>query len=170
MPMYTKYDIYKKILLTIFIAFALWWGRKKVLWEIATAATSVIFCDIICSQILKKGIARIRPCHVLDSVHVIDGCSSSFSMPSNHAANTFSAITVICLLYPKATFFLLPAGLVLAISRVYMGAHYPSDVLAGMMIGMVCGGTALYLKGFFEKRWRASKIEGKSNKKNIDKE
>jgi len=101
---------------------------------------------------------------------MLGGCSSSFSMPSNHAANTFCAITVICFLYPKATILLLPAGLVLAISRVYMGVHYPSDVFAGMMVGIVCGSAALYLKGSIEKRWQVLKVEVKVNKKNIDKE
>lgn len=162
MPAYTDYDIYKKILLTLFILFALWWGRKKVLWEIVTAGAGVILCDVVCSQILKKCIARIRPCHVLENVYTIGGCSSSFSMPSNHAANTFCAITVFCLLYPKATFVLLPAGLLLALSRVYLGAHYPSDVLAGMIIGMIFGSTALYLKGRIEKRWVVSKVAEKN--------
>ena len=103
-------------------------------------STTIVLSDSIGHYILKEGIQRLRPCHVLpqDIIGIVS-CSNSFSFPSNHAANTFAAATLLSLCFRKATFLFFVFALIVCYSRVYLKMHYPTDVLGGMIFGSAMG-------------------------------
>lgn len=94
--------------------------------------------------VLKNAVGRARPCSALEGVRLITKCPRSFSMPSGHALSSFAFATPLFYLtgnhanrlmrlYP-----LLLASLI-AFSRVYLGVHYPSDIVAGGLLGALIG-------------------------------
>ncbi len=107
------------------------------------AVLGVILLIVVTDQtgykILKEFFQRIRPCNaLLDAVTPL-GCTGSFSFPSNHAVNNFAAAVFFYRLFPNLKYPLFITASLVAISRVYLGLHYPSDILGGAIIGSVFG-------------------------------
>jgi len=122
-------------------------GKKAGL-MLVVALGSVALADAA-GHLLKDLFARQRPCSALEHVHLLAGCGSSFSMPSNHASNAFG-FAMTYLFFRRSALnplFLIVAGLV-GFSRVYVGVHYPFDVAAGTVVGSAaaCASIALYKK------------------------
>ncbi len=91
--------------------------------------------DQVCSNLFKDLIDRLRPCLTLSDVHLLVNCGPGKSMPSSHAANNFNLAVILSYFFPRfrASFFTI-ASLV-ALSRVYVGVHYPSDIIVGAILG-----------------------------------
>jgi len=113
-------------------------GRLAVLGIILAILVSDQFGDLI-----KHTLQRIRPCNALDDVRKIIGCAGGYSFPSNHAVNNFTAAFFFYKLYPNLKIPLFITATLIALSRVYLGVHYPSDILGGAIIGSAIG----YLMG-----------------------
>lgn len=112
----------------------------------------VAFSDATGHRILKEFFERARPCNALVDAITPLGRNGTFSFPSNHAFNSFAVATFFYKLYPKLKWVLLITAALVAISRVYLGLHYPSDIVAGALLGILVGyGFAYfqtkYLKG-----------------------
>ncbi|MDP2688949.1 MAG: phosphatase PAP2 family protein [Deltaproteobacteria bacterium] len=97
---------------------------------VAVVGTSDLTCNAF-----KHLFMRIRPCHALEGVRLLVGCGGAYSMPSGHATNIFAAMVFLSLRYKKVSPFFLAIASVVAYSRVYVGAHYPSDVVVGAALG-----------------------------------
>jgi membrane-associated phospholipid phosphatase len=85
---------------------------------------------------LKELFARPRPCAALEGVSLLVGCGGSFSMPSNHAADSFAfAVPFYLMTKSRLRYALLAEAALVALSRPYVGVHYPSDIAVGALLG-----------------------------------
>lgn len=109
-------------------------------WITASALAIAIFVtDHIVVDFIKEEVARLRPCHVLDYVRLLVPCGGGKSFPSAHAANNFAAAAVLSFSYSKFKWVFYIIAFLIAFSRVYIGVHYPSDIIAGGIIGFAIG-------------------------------
>ncbi len=115
-------------------------GRKG---KIAVIGSIILITisDQFSSTFLKNWVMRIRPCQVLDAKILADSvdCPSSFSFPSSHAVNNFAVAIFFLRLFPKYKWILLITAFLVALSRTYVGVHYPSDIFFGGLIGAALG-------------------------------
>ena len=125
-----------------FLPFFVWVlvkDRKKALLLLILGVVSVLVADWA-GNTLKHLFARIRPCHVLDDVRLLVGCGRAFSFPSNHAVNACAfALPFLVMVKHRVRYAFLVVAVVAAFSRVYVGVHYPSDVIAGVVVGTLAG-------------------------------
>lgn len=141
------------IIILPFLVLFLTKERGKGMIILALSVISVLAADSS-GNALKHLIGRTRPCNALENVHLLYGCSKSFSMPSNHSVNAFAFVTPFFVMtkdrvkYP----FLLVAALV-AVSRVYVGVHYPFDVTAGAALGILCALAVICIYRWAERRF-----------------
>lgn len=130
-------------LFAILIVILLWKGGRKGRWALFLMAVSLTLSDQLSSSVLKPLVKRERPCVTygnLGMVHLPTGVTRSPSFPSSHAANSASAATILALFYPQWRSLCIIAAVLVAFSRVYVGVHYPLDVLAGSLLGFLCAG------------------------------
>lgn len=105
-----------------------------------TIIVGVAFSDILSSKILKHIFLRPRPYMVLEDVYKLVS-SGGYSFPSSHAVNSFTVATLIMLFFKKPLYTIIAyiAAMLSIFSRIYVGVHYPSDVLFGAILGVLIG-------------------------------
>jgi len=144
MPILTNLD-YWRIPFILLAIFLLVFGQKRGRIAVLLLVLGITLSDQVCNSLLKPLVGRVRPCNVLDSVHLLVNCSRSFSFPSSHATNIFTGMILFSFVYQKLRIVLLIIAAVVAYSRVYVGVHYPFDVLAGTILGILCAFTIILL-------------------------
>jgi undecaprenyl-diphosphatase len=125
-------------------------GRLHGLRFLILAAVSIVVADTIGTQVLKLFFLRSRPCAALEGVRLLVGCTNSASFPSNHAINASALATLVTLYMPRLWFPAMAFALLVGYSRVYVGVHYPLDVLVGGGLGIV---VALVLSTVMDLLW-----------------
>ncbi len=144
MPLITKRSHF------FFLPFLIWIfyrDKKNALILLIIAIYSFLLTDWV-ANILKHYFERVRPCNEFSDVRLLVGCGKSFSMPSNHATNVFAfAVPFFIMLKSKIRYILITIAVVVGFSRVYVGVHYPSDVVLGAFIG---SGLALLVLGLYK--------------------
>jgi len=116
----------------------LWKGGKKGRIAALLIIPVILLSDQISASVLKELFRRTRPCVALDGVRMLTGLKTSFSMPSSHAANICAAASFFAIFYPRGNWFYWTLAILVCLSRIYVGVHYPSDVVVGALLGVVC--------------------------------
>lgn len=131
-------------------AFAAMYTLVRRKWDglmiIFLCGLAIGIADQTASGFLKPFFERVRPCHELENVRLLIRQVRSYSFASSHAANTAAVATVIWIFFYNSSkidkafaIFLSTYAPLVAFSRVYVGVHYPSDIFAGMIIGILSG-------------------------------
>lgn len=97
------------------------------------------------AQIIKISVNRIRPFLKIDNLHINKIGIDNYSFPSGHTTAAFSLAVMISLFFPYLTILCISLAFCTAISRMYLGVHYPSDVIVGMFLGSFCSISVFYL-------------------------
>ncbi len=142
MPIITNDWVLRAVFLII-VVLLLIFGKKQGRVAALLCVVAVVFSDQVSSHLIKPMIARVRPCHIVPDVHLLVACSQGLSFPSSHAANSFATAALISLSYRRQIWLYLTIAAIISYSRIAVGVHYPFDVLAGALVGVLCA-TAVF--------------------------
>lgn len=143
---------------------------KNYKWKTVGIFLSIIILIVLSDQgtvhLFKNVFLRLRPCHepqLEGLVHLVNGkCGGQFGFISSHAANTFGlAVFLIQFLGKKYRYFtvlVLFWATMVAYSRVYLGVHYPGDVIVGAVFGSLLGFIVYWPYGFFKMKWGTERL------------
>lgn len=110
--------------------------RKSGAVMVAALVVDVLLCNIV----LKNLVARTRPYDVNTGVHLLVAKLHDYSFPSGHTVASFASVTALYLAGEKKLWkFALVLACLIAISRLYLYVHYPTDVLGGILFGVISG-------------------------------
>ena len=157
MPFMTDLNNFRYVL-PVLAAWLLVKEKKAGIVFLIFLGLTLAITDPFSSRLLKEWSGRIRPCHVLAEVRLLTDCNTSYSFPSSHAVNIFAAAFFLSQPFKKLSpLFFGVAGLV-GYSRIYMGIHYPFDVIGGAAIGMLIAWPMRRLKDRVVGRWIKSPV------------
>lgn len=122
-------------------------GWRGLLFVVIGVVILITCSDQLSSHVFKPVFHRLRPCHdplIQDLVHLPNGhCGGQYGFISSHACNTFALASFIALImnkfYKKIGLLMFIWAALVSYSRIYMGVHFPGDVLCGAAVGMILG-------------------------------
>lgn len=120
---------------TVSLFFILWGeGQLK---KTAVLGAIALIGSFLGGVFLKRIFERPRPYQVLPDIYTGPKIFKDYAFPSGHTTASFSLAVNYALAYPYLTFFLILCAILVGISRIYLGQHYPSDVVVGGLLGSI---------------------------------
>ncbi len=167
MPYITEFDHWKFWFLS---AWLIWfvWGSKKTRITLVLLVLLVGLLDYSNSFFFKPLFARLRPCNALSEVRIFWPCPRSLSFPSNHAANVFGGVFFLSYIYRRWAPGLIFIALLVGYSRIYVGEHFPLDVVGGAVLGAVGAGGMLFFRFQVLRWWKTETLSAEKTERPID--
>ncbi len=137
--MYKVTDLGGAIFSSLFALVLLLFGNRRIK-IMGVEALVILFISQIIVQSLKKMLGRERPYTIIEKLNTFGIDLSDYSFPSGHTTASFSIATTLALNIPALTYVVFIIATIIGISRIYLGVHYPTDVAAGIFLGV---GTAI---------------------------
>ncbi len=143
--------------LYLFLIYYLFIKFRASFWQnLLLIVLSVGLSDKFTSGFMKPYFHRFRPCHdpfIQNIVHVVGDCGGEFGFASSHAANCFALATAFFLINDNRilNFFLLFWAIIVSYSRIYVGVHFPTDLLTGASVGVFISYFLFILKNYISK-------------------
>jgi membrane-associated phospholipid phosphatase len=132
-------DMNLRVSYAVIMILLLWKGSPRVRWMVLFSVLTMLVADQISSNFLKEIFQRPRPCQIMSDLRLLVDCGSGYAMPSSHAANSFAQAAFFGTLVPKSRWYLIVLAFLISVSRVFVGVHYPGDVLVGTILGVSIG-------------------------------
>ncbi|MDR2650773.1 MAG: phosphatase PAP2 family protein [Prevotellaceae bacterium] len=134
----------------IVVAVVIWKKRAGSIVVLAMWAISFALADQLSVHLFKNVFERLRPCHVeeLNSIiHSLENCGGKYGFISNHAANSFCFAMFTSSFFKNKyyTVMIFLWAICVSYSRIYVGKHFPLDVICGAAFGIVCQQTVMLL-------------------------
>jgi undecaprenyl-diphosphatase len=128
--------------LWIAIAIALVITDRRRLRAAGVVAVALTLAFVMTDLVIKPIVARARPFETSVATRVIDRHPLTYSTPSGHAASSVAGAVTLSQLWPAGRVVLWSLATLIALSRIYVGVHYPLDVLGGALLGLACAWVA----------------------------
>lgn len=132
---------------------------RQTLAVLVCVALAITIADQVCATLIRPEVCRLRPSNpenpLSEMVHIVGGYrGGSYGFPSCHAANSFALASFLTLLFAnrKLSLFIFAWAVLNSYSRVYLGVHYPGDLLVGAIIGTAAGLAMAFAAGYVADR------------------
>lgn len=109
------------------------------------ALAALVLSTILGEGILKHIVKRMRPSADISAVNLLIAKPLSYAFPSGHTASSFAVAGVLAKYFKEYALEFFTLASLIAFSRLYLYVHYPTDVLAGIVLGLICSGIIIYL-------------------------
>lgn len=143
----------------VFMVLGWWWARRQSSATMAKvlASPAVVVVAYIVNDVVKSLVREVRPCQQIAHSFTLETCPGpgDWAFPSNHTVVAFSAAVALFLVNRKLGWVALLAAVAMGVSRVYVGAHYPHDVIVGALVGVAVAIPLTLLAG----RYAAGSVE-----------
>jgi undecaprenyl-diphosphatase len=137
---------------TIWVGCAIWLYLHPKTRNVAiTMAISMAIEVLICNVALKPMIGRIRPCDIRQSIPLLVPRPTDFSFPSGHTSASFAIVAALFFRKNKLWIPSLAVAMLISFSRLYLYVHYPTDILAGVLVGLLSGKLGCMLTDYLER-------------------